>query len=168
MAESPELRPREIIGRLVAAGVDFVVVGGIAVFLQGYERLTKDLDIAFASDQANLKALGQALTGLEAQLRGVDDKVPFVADEKTLDAVELLTLNTTAGALDVHKNLKGVRDYGGLRRRADRMDLDGASVLVASLDDLLAMKHAAGRPLDKVDIEALEEIKRQKARARRS
>lgn len=131
------------------------------MILQGYPRLTNDLDIAFASDSTNLAALGHVLTDLDARLRGIDENVPFVADERTLDGVDLLTLNTSAGPLDVHKRLKGVRNYEALRRRAERLDVDGVSVRVASVDDLLAMKHAAGRPLDRVDIEALEEIKRQ-------
>lgn len=163
MPNPPPLDPREILKRLVAAGVDFTVVGGIAVILQGYPRFTDDLDIAFAADTANLKALGQVLTDLEAGLRGVDETVPFVADERTLDGVDLLTLDTSAGWLDVHKNLKGIGSYAGLRRRADRVDLDGVAVLVASVDDLLAMKHAAGRPEDHTDIAALEEVKRQRA-----
>lgn len=156
----PDLRVHEMLEALVSAGVDFVVIGGIAVLLQGYPRNTRDLDIAFAPDAANLKALAGVLVGLDARLRDVDRDLPFVPDERTLQGIELLTLETSAGWLDVQRRTPGVESYERLRRHADRVDLDGVAVLVASVDDLIAMKRAAGRPLDEIDIAALETIKR--------
>jgi predicted nucleotidyltransferase len=50
-----------------------------------------------------------------------------------------------------------------MRDRADRVDLDGIVVAVAALDDLLAMKRAAGRPQDLADIDALEVARRIRA-----
>jgi len=46
--------------------------------------------------------------------------------------------------------------YRALRRHADIVDLDGDAVPVASLEDLIEMKRAAGRPQDQIDIESLE------------
>jgi hypothetical protein len=152
--------------RLVGAGVDFVVVGAIAVVLSGYGRATRDLDIAFAADPGNLQALSEVLAGLDAKLRGIEGDVPFIPDAKTLDGIELLTLETSHGWLDVHRSLAGVRSYDALRRRAERVNLDEISVLVASIDDLIAMKRAAGRPQDEIDIGALDAIKRNRERAR--
>jgi hypothetical protein len=159
-AEWPDFDPRGILRRLTAAGVDFVVIGGIAVILAGYGRATRDLDIAFASDAANLEALGGVLTGLDARLRGVDAEVPFVADRRTLAGIQLLTLETRLGWLDVHRSVAGVRSYEVLRSRARRVELGGIPVLVASVDELIAMKRAAGRPQDLIDVEALSAIKR--------
>jgi predicted nucleotidyltransferase len=156
----PDLDAREILRRLTTAGVDFVVIGGIAVILHGYPRITRDLDVAFAPDAVNLDALGQVLVGLDARLRGVEEDVPFVPDAQTLQGMELLTLETSAGWFDVHRSVEGARDYEQLRRRAERVSLGDFSVLLASVDDLLAMKRAAGRPQDLTDIEALEAIKR--------
>jgi predicted nucleotidyltransferase len=163
-AEWPEFDPRELLRRLTAAGVDFVVIGGIAVMLSGYGRATRDLDIAVATDTANLGALGEVLVGLEARLRGVEGDVPFVPDARTLAGIELLTLDTSKGWLDVHRSVAGVRSYDALRRRAERVKLDGISVLIASVDDLIAMKRAAGRSQDPIDIAALEVIKRERRR----
>ena len=159
-AEWPDLDVEEILRRLVAAGVDFVVVGGVAMILLGSSRLTRDLDIMFAPDTVNLESLGEVLVGLEARLREVPDDVPFVADERTLANVELLTLDTSAGWLDVHRHLDGAPAYETLRRRAERQNLGDFSVLVASPDDMLAMKQAAGRAVDLADIEELTAIKR--------
>jgi hypothetical protein len=159
-AEWPAFDPRAMLRRLTEAGVDFVVIGGIAVIAQGYVRTTRDLDIAFAGDAANLEALGGVLTALDARLREVGDGVPFAADARTLANIQLLTLDTSLGWLDVHRIVPGIERYEDLRRRATRVTLDGIRVQIASIDDLLAMKAAAGRDKDRADSAALEAIKR--------
>jgi hypothetical protein len=150
--------------RLTEAGVDFVVIGGIAMLLHGSSRLTRDLDIVFAADAGNLEALGGVLVGLDARLREIPDDVAFVPDAGTLRNVQLLTLDTTAGWLDVHRQVEGAPRYDVLRRHAERMDLDGFSVLVASPDDMIAMKLAARRPVDLIDVDELQAIKRLRRR----
>lgn len=159
-ARWPEFDVGELLRRLVAQGVDFVVVGGIAAIAHGSPRLTRDLDIAYAADKANLEALGAVLTGLEARLAGVAEQVPFVADARTLANVQLLTLTTVAGRLDVMTRPDGAPAYHVLRRRAERQRIAGVSVLVASIDDLISMKRAAGRNKDLGDIDELDAIKR--------
>ena len=160
MIDRPPLRADEILRRLVERGVDFVVIGGIAAVLHGSARTTFDLDISFATDDANLAALGDVLTALSARLKGVDDELPFVPDARTLRRVELLTLVTSLGELDVLSGPPGAPHYAELRRNADRYDLGGFNVSVASIDDLIVMKQAAGRAKDLLDIEELEAIKR--------
>jgi hypothetical protein len=167
-AEWPDLNVEEMLRRLVAAGVDFVVVGGIAMVLLGSSRLTRDLDIVFATDEANLESLGGVLVGLNARLREIPREVPFVPDARALANVELLTLDTAAGWLDVHGRLEGAPAYETLRRRAERHNLGYFSVLVASPDDMLAMKQAAGRAVDLADIEALKAIKSLRRRGTRA
>jgi predicted nucleotidyltransferase len=159
-AEWPPLDVREILRRLTATGVDFVVIGGIAIVLLGYPRVTRDLDIVFAYDDENLEALGRVLVELNARLRGVKEDVDFVPDKRTLQGVELLTLDTPAGWFDLHRLPTGVPNYARLRANAERMTLDEFTVLVASPDDMIAMKQSAGRPQDRIDIAALEAIKR--------
>jgi hypothetical protein len=149
-----------ILRRLTARGVDFVVIGGIAAVLHGSSRNTFDLDVCFATDAGNLEALGAVLTELNARLRGVDEIVPFVADAASLRRVELLTLDTDLGDFDVLSRPQGAPGYEALRRGADRYDLGGFSVLVASVGDLIAMKRAAGRPKDLADVAELETILR--------
>jgi predicted nucleotidyltransferase len=157
-----ELDVARILRALTERGVDFVVIGGIAAVLHGSARNTFDLDLCFAIDAANLEALGDVLVGLNARLRGVDD-VPFVPDAATLRRIEVLPLSTDAGDLDVLARPSGAPAFDVLRRRADRFDVGGFAVLVASVDDLIAMKTAAGRPRDHETVAELEAIKRLRA-----
>lgn len=145
---------------LTAHGVDYVVVGGIAMIFHGSARVTQDLDICFAPDQANLDALGAALTELQAKLRGVPEEVPFLPDGEALRRLSIVTLDTAEGPLDLLREPPGAPPYDELRRRADRIDLEGIAVLVASLDDLETMKRKSRRPSDLVDLEEIEVIRR--------
>ena len=155
--------PLALLARLADAGVDFVVIGGIAVVAHGHIRTTRDLDITYATEPANLQALGRVLVDLDARLRGVAEVVPFVADGRTLRSAELLTLETTQGALDLLAAPPGAPAYPELKQRAEIIDVDGHDVAIASLEDLVTMKRAAGRPRDLEDIEALEAIRRLRA-----
>lgn len=128
--------------------------------LHGSARGTHDLDICYASDGTNLDLLGAALVELEARLHGIDEDVPFQPDGRTLRRTTLLTLETPEGRLDLTFQPLGAPPFEELRRRAVRMDLGGYAVLVASLDDLAAMKRAAGRPIDLIDLEEIEVIRR--------
>lgn len=156
----PPLQVDRILGRLVAHSVDFVIIGGIAAVLHGSAQNTFDLDITYATDEANLAALGEALVELDARLKGVEEKVPFVPDGRTLRQPEILTMITAAGELDVLARPGGGPGYQALRTRAERFEIGDFSIHVASLDDLIAMKTAAGRPKDLAAIDELEAIKR--------
>ncbi len=158
------LDAKTILRELTRAGVDFVVIGGIALVLHGSARATFDLDITYATDAGNLEALGGVLVALEARLRGVDDDVPFVPDAATLRNVELLTLRTVAGDLDVLARPAGAPAYDVLRRRAERLDVGGFAILVASTADLISMKTAAGRGKDLIDVAELQAIERLRRR----
>jgi predicted nucleotidyltransferase len=164
VAKWREFRPTALLERLVAHGVDFVVIGGIAMIGHGSARFTQDLDICYATDAGNLDALGAALLALEARLRGVEDDVAFVPDARALRRTTVLTLDTQDGPIDLLVRPAGSPKYETLRAGAERVTLDGIAVLIASLDDLEAMKRAAGRPKDGLDLEEIEAIRRLRSR----
>jgi hypothetical protein len=144
----------------VARGVDFVVVGGVAMIGHGSTRPTYDVDICYATDPANLEALAGVLIELGAKLRGIHEEVPFVPDARTLRQTSVLTLTTPDGEIDLLVRPAGAPAYAELRERARRITIDGTAVLIASLDDLESMKRAAGRPKDLLDLEEIAAIRR--------
>ena len=160
VVDPAEFNLTRLLRRLVGGGVDFLVVGGVAVVVHASPRFTKDLDIVYATTPENLDRLGAVLTELNARLRGTDEDIPFVADPRTLRATQILCLVTDEGNLDLLVDPDGAADYGTMRRRAVEIELDGVRVPVASIDDLIAMKDAAGRPQDVLDIESLETARR--------
>lgn len=166
MENWPEFRPTELLKSLVTHGVDFVVIGAVALVAHGSSRTTSDLDICYATDAANLEVLGAALRGLGARLRDTDQEVPFVPDRPSLRRMSILTLSTPRGNLDLLAAPDGSPPWDVLRARAERVTFDGIAVLVASLDDLESMKRAAGRPKDEIDLEEIEVIRRLRARTR--
>lgn len=165
-AESP-LRLDAILRTLVEFGVEFVVVGGVAVQAHGYLRGTGDLDIVPKPTLLNLSRLAEALADLEAKPWRATLPVD-VTDPQLLQSVPLAPLATRHGRLDV-LNIAHTSGAPGsfdeLMERALVVDLDGLSVAIAGIDDLLRMKRAAGRPQDLTDIGALtrsdEELERE-------
>lgn len=150
MAAEP-FQARELLRGLVEHEVDFVVVGGIAGIARGSAFMTEDLDIAYARDPENLGRIAAALAALNARLRNAPADAPFLLDAETLKRGSHFTFDTDRGPLDLLDRPDGSPSYAELRRRAgDPLDVDGLPVRVASLDDLIAMKEATGRPRDQV------------------
>lgn len=147
---------------LDAHGVDFIVIGGVAVIAHGYPRLTIDVDILPSPDRGNLARLAAALRELGAHAVGSHgEPLPLDLSHPDSLAVGNYFLSTDAGALDLfngpHPDLKRYRRLAG-----DAIDvrLEGLTMRIVSKDDLLAMKREAGRPKDLADIAALTEVER--------
>ena len=151
--------PRPILGVLVRHQVQFVVIGGVAASLQGSTTITNDFDICYARDQANLQRLAAALKELQATLRDVREPVRFLLNARTLKAGLNFTFDTRYGPFDCLGAAAGSFDYEQLRANADEMNLVGTTVPVASLDDLIRMKRAAGRNKDLIEVENLSALR---------
>ncbi|MGI8945488.1 MAG: nucleotidyl transferase AbiEii/AbiGii toxin family protein [Thermoleophilaceae bacterium] len=157
-AEWPEFRPAELLRALVAHGVDFVVIGGLALVFHGSTRVTQDLDICFSTDPGTLDVLAIALAEMDARLFGVEEDLPFVPDARTLRKTETLTLATRLGKLDLLACPSGAPPYAELRARAEVVTVTDFAFRVATPEHLIAMKRAAGRAKDLADVEELEAI----------
>jgi len=151
--------PIRALKMLVDHRVRFVVIGGFAGRLWGSTTVSNDLDVCYARDRKNLNALAAALQELEASLRGARDGLPFRPDAETLATGDHFTFTTNAGNLDCLGNPAGSRGFLDLIAGATAMKLDSIEVPVASLDDLIRLKRAAGRPKDLVEVEILGALK---------
>jgi hypothetical protein len=166
-SEGPEGRSLDI-GELIAIlarhGVDYVVIGGVAVQVHGHRRTTMDLDLTPDPDPENLVRLGAALAELEARpvetaFEGAE--ISAADPERLAVAAIVPPLLTRHGQIHILKEPKGARGFDEMRERALVVDLDGYEVAIVSLDDLIRMKRAAGRPADLDDIAVLTEVERQ-------
>ena len=144
-----EFQPKPLLRSLIAHSVDFVVIGGLAGMARGSSYPSYDLDLAYARDSANLERLAATLRELGATLRGAPAGLPFQLDAKSLSEGANFTFDTRFGPLDILGDPMGAPPYERLREGAgERVLIDGEPVAVASLDHLIAMKEAAGRPKD--------------------
>jgi Nucleotidyltransferase of unknown function (DUF6036) len=161
------LRADALLSELAAHGVDFIVIGGFALAAHGVVRGTKDLDVTPNPDPENLARLAAALEAIDARLLVAEDFDPgelgITFDAEGLAGGGNWILDTRLGRLDVMQDLAGIRDgYRRLRQRAVTYELPGiGAFLFAGLDDLIAMKAAAGRDQDKIDIASLERARAQ-------
>lgn len=146
----PPFDPVPALERFALADVDFVVIGGVAagVYASGYT--TVDLDLAYGRNRENLERIAAVLRELDARLRGAPDDLPFQLDALALEAGGSFTFSTSHGPVDLLAYPAGAPPYEELRRQAQVIDVRGQAIRVASIDHLIAMKEAAGRPRDKV------------------
>lgn len=158
-----EVSPLDVEGLLAALEKDevrFVVIGGFAVGAHGYPRATKDLDIVPDPDPANLKSLASVLADLDASVLGMDE---FAEEEAVQpDAVGLemggnFVLATSRGRLDIMQLVGPDLGYVDLASAAVEDEVFGHRVRFCGFDHLVAMKEAAGRPEDEIDLKRLRE-----------
>ena len=142
-------------------GVRYLLIGGLAATLHGSPLRTGDADICPARDPENLERLAAALRELQARIRAADapDGVSFACDARFLGQVELLNLTTVRGDLDIAFRPHGTTGYDDLAPHSVRYDLEGLIVPVASLDDVIRSKRAAGRMKDHAALPTLEALR---------
>ena len=157
MSDAPLFQPRELIDRLISAGVRFVVIGGLAAQAHGSPSATFDLDIVPSWDTDTLRRLEGVLRTISAVRQGVSPDGPPLPplDARALHAGAIFTLNSRYGRFDLLANPDPGMDFERLMRSAEPRDLFGTRLWVAGLDDLMAMKRAAGRPKDLIELEIL-------------
>lgn len=151
---------RRLLGALHHAGVEFILVGGVAARAHGSARLTQDVDVAYARDAANLERLVRALRPLRPYLRGVPRGLPFEWSDATLRAGLNFTLTTTAGDIDLLGEIAGGGRYEDLAPHTITASIFGRDTKVLDLPWLIRVKRAAGRPKDLevvAELEALQE-----------
>lgn len=145
----------EALGLLSRAHVEFIVVGGVAAIAHGSARLTFDLDVVYARDEANMARLAAALGPLQPYLRGAPPGLPFHWDTATIRRGLNFTLTTTLGDIDIIGEATGGGTYPALLPHSRPLEAFGVCFQCLDLDRLIQLKRAAGRPKD---LEAVAEL----------
>ena len=155
--------PDELLLALSRAGVQFVVIGGVAVGVHGFIRATEDLDIVPEPSYDNLARLARLLSEINAKHVGLADFSPQEFPYDPTDPVQLaeganFRLDTSRGPLDILQWVAGIGTdlaYSELVGGAIPVRFRDTQVRVCSLTHLVAMKRAAGRPQDLEDLKRL-------------
>jgi len=152
-AEAP-LDAERILRALAEHGVQYVLIGGLAMQAHRHVRTTNNAELIPAPQPANLELLADALRSLDARVLnpGQED---IEIDAKMLPTATIWQFSTPDGGIDVLHEVPGGRPYGELSTRALRVKLGEIEVPVVDLDDLIQMKLARGRPIDLADVAAL-------------
>ncbi len=142
---------------LTRAEVDFAVVGGVAVILNGYARVTQDLDILVSNYPENIKRLLGYLVlwgeGWARELRPEE----FVAQEGSIRISEDFDL-------DVFTLMRG-HTLGDFSSRARSFETQGVHIRFLAPSDLIELKRHSFRDKDQLDVLALREILQREAAA---
>lgn len=152
ISETP-LEADRLLQTLAKHGVEFVVIGGLAGLVHGSAYPTFDLDVVYSRVRPNLERLVAALEELGVTLRGAPADLPFQLDVRTLENGANFTFDSPYGKFDILADAAGMPSYEELRAEARLDEIEGVEVRVASIDHLIAMKRAAGRPKDKLMVE---------------
>jgi hypothetical protein len=150
---------------LEAAQVRYVTVGGVAVVLHGHPRLTADLDLIVDLEPQRAEAAIDALVAIGFRPRLPVDTAGFAdpavrrswIEEKGMTVFSLWDPDDPTRAVDLF--VRQPIPFEELWARSRSIDLGTVHARVASIDDLIAMKMLAGRPVDLEDVEALSAIR---------
>lgn len=147
------------------AEVDYLVVGGVAVNMHGYSRMTGDIDFVIALDEQNINKLDSVMKKLRftprqpIELKELknDKRVRELIETKNMKAFTLLPPNNQLLQIDIlaEESL----EYNKYRQNRVLMKKGDLEIPVIALDDLIGMKRKANRERDLEDIEALMDIK---------
>lgn len=157
------MKLEETIRILYDADVEFVVIGGAAMGLQGSAHLTKDIDFCYARTTKNMERLAKALEPFNPVLRGAPPDLPFRFDAKTIGSGLNFTLTTDLGDLDFLGEVSGLGSFQEVLAASDLRNVGGVDCRVLSLEGLIKSKIAAGRPRDLYvlpELRALNEVKK--------
>jgi hypothetical protein len=153
-----------VIRTLVDAGIDFILVGGVAGTVHGSARLTRDVDVVYARSPENMRRLVDALSSHNPYLRGAPQGLPFLWDLNTIQRGLNFTLTTRLGDLALLGELTGGGGFEQLREHSSTVRVFDRDVQVLDLDWLIRVKRAAGRPRDLEAVAELEALREERDR----
>jgi predicted nucleotidyltransferase len=153
-------QPSEILRALDDAGVEFVVVGGLAAIAHGASQSTRDFDAVVPLTVENCRRVLSALEPYEPRFYQTIGKPRVERSPEELAEFRNLYLLTKLGIIDLLGSLPPVGSFERVVERAVKLPMFGREYRFVSLDDLIEVKAFVGRPKDKlteVELRAIRE-----------
>lgn len=140
-------------------GVRYALVGGYAVALHGAVRGTVDVDVVVDWNLESLQGAEQALRDL-----GLVSRLPVGAVDVFNFRDEYVNNRNLVGwnfhnPDDISQQVDLVITYDLKGRRRQRVATASGPLFLLTMEDLVNMKRASGRPQDLADVEALERLR---------
>jgi predicted nucleotidyltransferase len=152
--------PGTLLKSLNEAGIEFILVGGLAAVVQGVPVTTFDVDIVHRRTEKNVTKLLKFLQSIDAYHRRLDDKI-IEPNEKDLKGKGHVLLTTHLGPLDLLATIEEGRDFEGLLADTIEVESHGHTIRVLSLETIVALKRGSKDPKDQYRLPILEETLRQ-------
>lgn len=154
----------ELLRRLLEAGVEFVVVGGIAAAIHGSETDTQDVDIVSVFSRENMARLLDALRDIHPRNAARPGLGSIPDDPDLLARHRNLYLLTDLGRLDILGELPPLSGYAEVAAAADKTQVFGHTCAVINIDQLITIKRSVARRKDLIVADELEAIRAQLAK----
>lgn len=148
---------KSLLHSLLEHKVKFVVIGGLSLPHYGFKRFTQDVDIFIEPTTLNVQRVIAALQKVGYDIVEQEHVKLFLSKKVLLRDYVVQT--------DIHPFVKG-SNFNSIWKNKIEVEMFGVKVFIPHIDDLLAMKKAAGRLKDKADILWLEEFKKQTKKKR--
>jgi len=135
---------------LARSGVDFAVVGGVAVSLNGFVRATDDLDILVNESRENIQRLLDALAkwgeGFARELK-VEEFVPQEGSIRVMEDFDL----------DIFTRMRG-KSLDDFKPRLGYLETNGVRIAYLAAEDLILLKQTSWREKDQIDVNTLKRL----------
>lgn len=153
----------EFLRNLAHRGADFVIIGGVAARLHGSTRLTHDVDVGPSLAPDNWRQAIDAIWESGGRPR-IPEPLERIRDVAHVEAwmrdkgMLALSFRSPDGSAEIDLVVSEAHRLAELKQRAVVVTLDDIDFYVAAISDLIAMKEAAGRPQDLLDVEELNRL----------
>ena len=138
----------EMLRRLSDAGVDYVLIGGVAANAHGSATATDDLDVFAPLSHDNVVAIVRAFAGTNLRWRHRPDLPELTPDNPQLRGLKNMYLRCDLGQMDVLGELPEAGSYAEVRAASVEMEVQGVRCHVINLDSLISVKRTVGREKD--------------------
>jgi hypothetical protein len=150
----------ELMRRLIASQVEFVLVGGFAAVAHGVTLVTRDVDICCRFSEANLMRVQTAFADMHPVHRSRPD-LPLDLTPEQCATLQNLYLKTDLGVVDCLGEVLGVGNIETVLKHSVEVELPYGKCRILDIEALIRAKEAMNRDHDRITVKYLKEIKRQ-------